>query len=219
MNAPNMSQDWPNEAILLMLSGGIDSTYALFKYLTETDFPIHVHHISMRVAEEPRYTLEDRMCTNIIGFCGGYRNLTYTESVFEFNLPYTGWDTDVQLLIGARVAANLEAKRVNLVLGTNADAVEREEVIERNKHNVLYNLWEANIASIDAERRDRINPVIHLPFERVTKTQMIREMPTGLRKMTWSCRKPKEVGDEYVPCGKCHACVARDKALWECRKS
>ncbi len=218
------TQNWPDDAILLMLSGGIDSTYALFKYLTETSLPVHAHHISMQVEEEPRYVLEDAACKRIVNFCGGYRQFSYTESSYGFDLPYTGWDADVQLMVGARVAANLEAKRVTMVLGINADDMAREEVAERAKRDVLKNLWDAQIASIDAERRDRNNPVIHLPFKGAYKHEMIQEMPTGLLRMTWSCRKPEhregptDAGRDF-PCGKCHACVARNTALQKCGKS
>ncbi len=218
------TQNWPDDAILLMLSGGVDSTYALFKYLTETSLPVHVHHISMKVAEEPRHMLEDVACGRIVNFCGGFRHFSYTESSYGFDLPYTGWDADVQLLVGARVAANLEAKRVTMVLGINADDMAREEVAERAKRNVIFDLWDAQIASIDEDRRGRTNPAIHLPFKTVYKHEMIREMPRGLFHLTWSCRKPEhregptESGRDF-PCGKCHACVARNTALQKCGKS
>jgi len=213
------STNLPEEAILIMLSGGIDSTYALFKYLRDTEFPIHVHHISMRVKEEPRYTLEDGACGRIANFCGGFRQFTYSESIYGFDLPYTGWDTDVQLLMGARVAANLEAERVTLVLGINRDDMERQEIKERVGRNVLPTFWSAQIASIDPERRDRISPIIHLPFKDVTKSQMIQELPSGLLALTWSCRTPREVDDEYRPCGECHACLAKIAAMQKCGKS
>lgn len=204
-----------------MLSGGIDSTYALYKYLTETDLPIHVHHISMQVKEEPRRELEDAACKRVVNFCSGFRTFTYSESSYGFDLPYTGWDTDVQLLIAARVAANLEAKRVTLVLGINADDQEREEIQKRVSRKVIPTLWNAQIASIDGERRGRINPTIHFPFEKVTKSQMINELPGGLMRLTWSCRTPSLVNDEddlYVPCRECHACQSRIAAIHACGK-
>lgn len=209
----------PEEAILIMLSGGIDSTYALFKYLTETDLPLHAHHISMQVWEESRDAPEDVAARKVTNFCGGYRSFSHSHSDYGFELPYTGWDTDVQLLMAARVAANLEAHRVTLVLGINADDVAREEIKERMSRNVIQNLWEAQIASIDPERRGRINPKIHLPFDGVAKAQMVKELPTGLFKMTWSCRKPVVDGDNHTPCGECHACVAKAQAIQKCGKA
>ena len=43
---------------LLMLSGGVDSTFMLYHYLTQTSDAVHAHHISIRYPHLPRWTME-----------------------------------------------------------------------------------------------------------------------------------------------------------------
>ena len=198
-----------DKAILVMLSGGLDSTYVLYKYLRETDLPVHAHHISMMMKTEARWVEENRATQSVLEYCQRYRHFTASDSTFEFPYPYMGWDTDVQLLIGARMAANLDAKSVVVTLGINADDLQRPEIIERNNRNVLTNLWKAARESIDAEHREKIHPTIHLPFKDVPKWKMMLEMPEELITLTWSCRSPTFSG---APCGTCHACRARNQA-------
>ena len=37
--------------VILGWSGGLDSTYALWYYLTQTDYKVHVHHIYIQQKE------------------------------------------------------------------------------------------------------------------------------------------------------------------------
>lgn len=213
----------PDKAILVMLSGGLDSTYVLYKYLHETNLPVHVHHISIQVKQENRWEAEDSATTRILEYCQRYRAFSASFSTYKFDLPFTGWDADVQVMIGARVAANLDAKSVVVTLGINADDLQREEVAERQSRNVLGNLWTATRESIDEEQREKIYPTLHLPFKDIPKWQMMREMPVDLVNMTWSCRRPQfrtEDNGDIVgsPCCTCHACVGRQIAREELEK-
>ena len=204
-----------DKAILVMLSGGLDSTYVLYKYLTETDLPIFVHHISMRVRGEDRWKAEDTCIHHILDHCKQYRSFSYTQTIYDFGLPYTGWDADIQVTVAARVAANLDAETVVVTLGINADDYKRSEIVDRAERNVLTNLWSAMLASIDEFRRVHIHPTLHLPFKDVPKWKMLEEMPDELIAMTWSCRKPIYTETTATPCGRCHACVARINAEHE----
>jgi len=44
--------------VLVMASGGLDSTACIYKLLTETDHELHLHHIRM-INTERRWMLED----------------------------------------------------------------------------------------------------------------------------------------------------------------
>ncbi len=54
--------------ILVMLSGGLDSTACLVWALTETNEPVHVHHMHL-VNWEGRHDVEAEACSRIIAYC------------------------------------------------------------------------------------------------------------------------------------------------------
>ena len=195
-------------ANLVMVSGGVDSAYMLYHVLTMMNAPVHAHHISMRVMGEDRWRAEDAAIRKIItkldhmGF-----NHTFSESVLDISqLPYMGWDTDTQLLVGARVAANLDADWVTLMLGITADDLARPVIQDRVRRRVLGNLWDALLQSIDEPKRGQINPEIVLPLRSMSKAQIVHTIPKDLLKLTWSCRRPVYTEDGPKPCGECHPC-------------
>lgn len=144
-----------------MFSGGVDSTYLLWKMLTETDDNIHAHHISMRTVAENRWEMEGNATTNIWTELLKIRPFQISSSVLDLDtLPYTGWDSDAQLYIGARVAAAIEAERVTLTLGVTANDAKRPVIMDRVQRDVLGKLWTALRESIDDDRRKRIDPVV-----------------------------------------------------------
>ena len=169
--------------------------------------PVHVHHISMRVQGEDRWRAEDDAAMRIVNYLNQRFEFVFSDSVFDItSFPYMGWDTDTQLLIGARVAANLNADRVSLMLGITADDFARPVIQDRVQRKVLTNLWHALLESIDAPQRAQIDPNIVLPLRDLTKAQIVRSMPPDLLKLTWSCRRPNYTEDGPVPCGRCHPC-------------
>jgi 7-cyano-7-deazaguanine synthase in queuosine biosynthesis len=67
-------------------------------------------------------------------------------------------------------------------------------------------------------------PVWAAPFDYMSKTPLERSlgvyfaMPEELRKLYWSCRKPKETPAGFLICGECHACN-RQKAMHKAIKN
>ena len=203
-----------NSCKLVMFSGGVDSTYLLWKLLTETDHHIHAHHISMRTAAENRWEMEGQATTHIWTELLKIRPFDVSSSVLDLDtLPYTGWDSDAQLYIGARVAAAIKADNVQLMLGITANDAKRPVIMNRVKRNVLGNLWTALRESIDDEQRGRINPEVAFPIKDMTKRQIVEHLPTNLRQLTWSCRLPVKVQGMTVPCGTCLPCQVLQDAL------
>jgi len=197
-----------------MFSGGVDSTYLLWKLLTETDQHIHAHHISMRTAAEERWQMEGISTTNLWLKMLEIRHFDVSSTVIDFDtLPYTGWDSDAQLYIGARVAATIEADDVTLALGITANDAKRPVIMNRVKRNILNNLWAALIDSIDDDYSKRINPKIDLPIKDMSKRDIVRALPESLRLLTWSCRLPVKVEGMTVPCGICLPCQVLQDAL------
>lgn len=203
-----------NSCKLVMFSGGVDSTYLLWKLLTETDHHIHAHHISLRTVAENRWEMEGISTTNLWLEMLEIRHFDVSSTVIDFDtLPYTGWDSDAQLYIGARVAAAIEADDVTLTLGITSNDAKRSVIVDRVNRNVLHNLWAALLDSIDEEQRVRINPKIDLPIKDMSKQDIVRALPENLRQLTWSCRLPVKVEGMTVPCGICLPCQVLQDAL------
>lgn len=103
--------------ILLMFSGGLDSTGALVKLLTETEEPLHIHHIIIRNAEN-RWRAEDQAVKSIIEYCkSNYRDFKFTSNIFGFShfSSFICWDNDVVRFIAAQICKdNSEITRVAL---------------------------------------------------------------------------------------------------------
>ena len=194
------------EGKLVLLSGGIESTYCLYKALQE-DYPVHVHHINMinrdmRHIEEKRavYFILDEL--KIMGYSFSYSETTVDFSMAEQSMPF---DEDVTIFIAAKIAEGLHFDVVTFYEGSNKDDFEKESVKKRFElrgdiyeyfHNCHYNV---------GERVQHIN--IEFPCKDMTKEDVWNELPEELRVLTWSCRHP------YLGniCGKCEACIERSK--------
>lgn len=192
-----------------MLSGGVDSCYMLYYYLTQTNYTIHVHHISLRYPSEPRWEQEDIACRNIVGYCRHIRPFDYTQSRFDIGFKrYVGRDSDTQLMVAAKVAPNLKGG-IHLALGWEKSDFELEVNRQRAKNKVTENLWNALCDSIDYPLGEHISRTILYPLMELDmdKGKMIAALPDELVKMTWSCRRPvRDSDDNIIPCGECKPC-------------
>jgi hypothetical protein len=78
--------------ILVMWSGGIDSTYTLAKLLSETDYEIHAHHIYL-VNHEQRHVAENKAIKNLLPKLKEIRDFTFSESMIDHSkLPLYPFD-------------------------------------------------------------------------------------------------------------------------------
>ena len=190
-----------------MLSGGVDSTYLLYRYLTQTDKPVHVHHIEYRHPQTTRGIMENIACKEITRYLQTYRPFTYSDSRYECSYQnFMGWDSDLCLLEASRCACNLEeANLITVELGWCYEDLELPHNIERVRKNVNDILWQALVNSVN--ERVNLNPILPktLILDKITKQQMKDEMPPELYNMCWSCRFPKGSN----PCGQCNSCKAR----------
>ncbi len=193
-----------------MLSGGLDSCYMLYYYLTQTDHDVHAHHISLRYPSEPRWAQEDVASRKIVEYCRNLRAFDYTESRFDIGFKrYVGRDSDTQLLMAAKVAPNLRGE-VHVALGWENSDFELEVNRHRAKNKITENLWNALYDSIDYPLGEHISREILYPLMEMnmTKARMMAALPQELREITWSCRRPVYDEDgESRPCGQCKPCM------------
>lgn len=207
-----------SQTVLVMFSGGIDSTYMLYHYLMHTEYKVHVHHISMRYPSEPRWQEEDVATRNIIKLAKKIRPFHYSESRVDFGFyKYVGRDSDTQLLMASKVAPNIKGK-VSLALGwLYSDYLEDLEN-GRAENKVSEKLWDALCNSMDHKYGEHISREILLPLVemKLNKKELIEQLPQEFLKLTWSCRKPqKGENGVSVPCGKCHPCRSIKEVLEE----
>lgn len=71
--------------ILVMYSGGLDSTTSLYKLLKESNHNIYVHHIILKDSTN-RWNYELKSTYNILNYLKQIRNFNYTESVIDLKL-------------------------------------------------------------------------------------------------------------------------------------
>ena len=96
---------------LLMLSGGADSAAALIKLLTDSDEPVFAHHIVIHDRESAtRHKAENLACDRLVKYCREhYRDFVFTKSLWDFPLPYFGWNLTLCAFVGARVLCSFHA--------------------------------------------------------------------------------------------------------------
>jgi hypothetical protein len=181
------------KSILVMLSGGIESTYMLYRYLSQTDYEVHAHHISMRHASQHRWLAEELACKKIVEVCQKIRPFEYSLSRFEFGFKRpVECDREIQLLLASRVSPNLKGNTVQIVLGRRMDDYSADPSIMEYDKDRVKKLWLAYHASIDAPFRNRISKEVLIPLidTGMTKELIIKELPKDLLESTCGDIKP-----------------------------
>jgi len=185
---------------LVMLSGGLDSTVALYKLLTETNDPLHVHHIVIRNIEH-RWEAELLAMQHIVPYLKKIRSFTYTENMWgflQFKTHYA-WDNDIVWFTAAQIAKNTKDIEA-LVLGKCKDDDEDGSFSGRAEQSQA--IFQACFMHEDTPIPDVIRPVGEM-----NKAELAACIPKELYNMTWSCRTPERApSGEIVRCEKCKTC-------------
>jgi 7-cyano-7-deazaguanine synthase in queuosine biosynthesis len=193
---------------LLMFSGGLDSTGALWQMLKNKENKIHLHHLYL-VNREKRAEAEQKAVNNIVSYISRSHSIKYTESYHEY--PYYSYvsgidskkisinhrfmfDSDIYNFIAATICSCLPNIKTVAIGRTKSDS--DPSITERaNRGNKLLELFVPNIK--------KIYPVGHL-----TKAEIYTMLPEELRNITWSCRTPINIDENtFKECGKCKTCL------------
>lgn len=195
----NISKNLYNEAeaeTLIQLSGGIDSTYVLWKWLQENpDKLAIVHHIELKSYEE-RWNMELIAIDRILKWLDnqGLKNYMYLQNTFDYgNIPGSMYDVEICGFIAGFI---LRSVRFNKTTKT---------------HLPIYGVY--------TEREERRRQILNFTAKREIecvyplydkkKWEVIEELPEELFNLTWYCRTP--IGDKK--CGECHACKQVSKSF------
>jgi 7-cyano-7-deazaguanine synthase in queuosine biosynthesis len=193
---------------LLMFSGGLDSTGALWSLLKNTKYNLHIHHLHL-INKENRAAVEKQAVINILSYISkGHANIKYSESYHQYptysylNKMNDGlaihenfmFDSDIYNFIAGNICMCLpNIKRVAIGRTLSDDnPVIRERATRGNE---LLKLFAPDV--------EKIYPVEHL-----SKAEIYNMLPEDLRNLTWSCRTPIFLDKNTVEeCGECATCL------------
>jgi len=180
---------------LIQLSGGVDSTYVLWKWLVENPDKIAiVHHIELK-SYEGRYEMELQAIDVILKWLdsNGLKNYIYLQNTFDYgNIPSSIYDVELCGFHAGFILRSVRFIDTNKVhIPVYGATTEREE--RRRK-----------VLSFTARREiDCIYPLYGRE-----KWEIIEELPEELFNLTWYCRSPLN----NKKCGICFTCREVEKS-------
>lgn len=191
--------------VVVLWTGGVDSTGVLYKILK--DFPIDVvaHHIHFKNREKKRWEAEkDAIDTMIPWLRKNVREFEYSESTIEMDLKFIGWDVMTAMYMGGIVARDKKCDRI--ALG-----------VEKPSSKQIYDHWWRTgmsqllsiMTSLRHPQKSQSLPVIWQVMSQKTKKEIWDSLPEFLKENTWSCRKPTLNGKKdgkWIECGICKSC-------------
>jgi len=180
----------------VLWSGGLDSTYLIYYYLsTFQHVSVVAHYIELM-----NNTTKTRMELNACKKLAEVFNVMFPNR-FEWhygtsvNISYgTGEVTFKQLpswLLGALFLTKTDTVAMGYVM--NDDAISFLDDIQR--------VWK----SMQFMRHDRA--ILEFPLVKVKKDEIVSQLPGELKQHVVWCEMPNQISDtQFEPCGQCHPC-------------
>ncbi len=199
LEAITVTGDVPRRITLVMLSGGIDSVWTLYRLLKDTDDEIFAHHIHF-VNEEGRHEAEAAAARAVAGWLRKHvRAFHYSETGIDHrNMRWFGFDImGVGFEAGICARSLLLARKRPMDRWTIGTCAEEGHDAERFVH--VEAVMAANCYP------DPAPPFFLLPP--VPKAQEVAELGPDLAALCWTCRRPKRKPEGgFAECGKCKTC-------------
>ena len=187
--------------ILILWSGGCDSTAILKMYLEKTDYEIIALRVNYKlINNKPRQKLEQKSINLLLPELKKIRDFQYLEIDVDYPTTDIFKDTVFIGMLSFNIALN--NKCTEIILGWTSDVVDTNiRHVNRicNKLNTMIKTY------FDANSNYRIwkeSSIFVIPEFFDTKSTYIKELG-DLFQYTWSCRAP--VND--LPCGRCATCL------------
>jgi len=191
---------------LVMFSGGLDSTAALYKLLTTSEDDLHVHHVHL-VNRDGRARAERDAVQAVLAWCrANCRPFSCSESTLDFE-GLQAIPIDYLSVAFAACQVAIDVSRCNRiavgVLAADLDEIKRK-VSEQQRR-----VFEAMYACYRARKLGE--PAIEwiYPVYELSKAQVAASLPPELRAVAWSCRRPVAIEGGYRICGECKPCRKR----------
>lgn len=190
---------------LLLLSGGLDSAYCLFKYAEVCgDRVIQGHHIKMYPSIRQRYQLEEFSLDRQITYLDKKVKLVKStvEISEDFNiLPMR--DFFLAVVMSIKYAERNDLRY--LVVGDDIiDGFLRGSPIGHLPNEDYERELEGLKVFIDSMSKGKVELSLSMRDNDVYSKYM--ELPDDYLKLCFSCRNPRIRGDYAQPCSECQAC-------------
>ncbi len=181
-----------NSNILLMFSGGLDSTGALWKLIQNKKNIVHIYHLHL-ANKENRTKAEGIAVKKIVDYITKISHVNYSESYHQYPSYNNSFmfDSDLYNFMAGTVCKSLPNIQKVAIGRTKSDF----GIEERSMRGT-------NILRLLSPNIEKIYPVGDM-----TKIEIYNMLPKELRDMTWSCRTPVYVSEKIIKeCGQCKTC-------------
>jgi hypothetical protein len=183
--------------VLIHLSGGLDSTYVLYKHLQENpNKTVLVHHVNLHHPAEDRLETENKAVHQILDWMKNNvsSNFVYHESTFGYgSLPRIAIkDIQIISLFSAIILRTANFSRIKEIkFGWHQGEVSNNDALRGLRVSKMLKALEAKPVKFT------------FPIANVSRKTMYEELPSELLALIKSCRKPHLLGG---PCYECKTC-------------
>lgn len=188
---------------LVMLSGGIDSTAALWHVLHHPDEygEVLVHHIHIKNLEA-RWVAEALAVKNVLTYIKKHVPTPFSYSQSTIEVPHFGnqfmFDVEAMgFVTGYMTSRDTKITKV-VIAATKTDfelGVDGSVMRGKRAHNAYH-----------PDEEDHSARIKEYPQSHMTKAEVYASVPPELAALTWSCRTPHYVDGKPVECGRCKTC-------------
>lgn len=200
--------------VLVNFSGGIDSTYLLYKLLSDKK-NVLIHHCQLENYEN-RVIPENIAVSQILKYFNdnGLNTYKYINTGFHYgNAGYIVKDVEVIAFMSSVILRNPNFSNIKEI------AISANSEDETTNPNDISMIRRGKI--LDAILPTDSNIKLTYPIIHMSKKEIIEDMPEELFQMTWFCRKPiyfnkdgihieaymkDEQVDSWKVCGSCRTC-------------
>ncbi len=188
---------------LVMFSGGMDSTAALWHVLNHPkDYgEVHVHHIHIKNVER-RWQAEAAAVQAIYEYMRRHAPTPFTTSESTINTPHFGnhflYDVEVMGFITGYMTSRDPSITKVVIAATKTDfdlGVSGSVMRGKRMHNAYH-----------PDEDDHSARIKEYPHSHLTKAEVYKTLPPELAALTWSCRTPRYVRGKPIECGECKTC-------------
>lgn len=188
---------------ILMLSGGVDSTYCAWDYLRKNpNKDLLLYHIDFN-SWEGRREYELKAVDNIIRYFkeNGLDNFQFYRSHFDYgDVGYINYDVVTFASFTGNILRIPKFRTVKYIITSTCLEEANSFGGTTNSEKLSRHTRKEEITKLTACRGDLewYRPIAHLG-----KKDMLEEMPEELVSYIWYCRRPTPEG---LPCQVCHTC-------------
>jgi 7-cyano-7-deazaguanine synthase in queuosine biosynthesis len=199
--------------IILNVSGGIDSSALLKKYIHDTDYHVIAHKIFYGIGHgSERQKKEMEALDKFVAKLQSVRRFEYIKTLVKFPLiPKKTLDIPNLAMLTIQLA---QAKWVDEVyFGFISDKEGQDERIKKMLN--IFNGWHKDFAELNDSWELKTDELFKVSEFHSTKKEYIKILNEDVM-LTWFCRGDRTLGFKWEkPCGKCHTCMHVKKSLEE----